>query len=154
MRALFALALFALCPFSTADAATPPAPLLAVIRGVIAAANANNAAKVGSYFERESVVVDSFPPYVWKGANAGGRWWGDVATYDAAHQATLQASIGTIEFTDVSVSDAYVAVPLTITTEAKGKRRVQTGLWALTLHRTGGIWRISSAAWATETSTR
>ncbi len=137
---------------SSARAAAPPLSLLTVIRGVIAAANANNAPKVGSYFEPESFVVDEFPPYVWKGADAGGRWWSDVARDDATHGRTLHASIGPISVSDVSVSDAYVVVPLTITSEARGKQHRETGLWALTFHRTRVIWRISSASWATESS--
>ncbi len=146
-----AVCLAVLPVFSSAASAAPPSALGSIIRGVIAAANANNAAKVGSYFEPESIVIDAFPPYVWKGTNAGGRWWGDVATYDSAHHTTLRATVGTIDVVNVSMDDAYVVVPLTITLEAHGKRHRQTGLWALTLRRTGGIWRISTAAWATGT---
>jgi hypothetical protein len=132
--------------------ATGPSPaIVTTIRGVVAATNANDPARVNSYFAIDSVVVDDFPPYLWNGAGAGGNWWRALkAVLIATHTSPPRVTMQPITIWKQSAKGAYVVVPLTITFARGGTTVRQTGLWALTLQPLGGgAWVISSASWAT-----
>jgi ketosteroid isomerase-like protein len=143
---LAALLLFTAVP---AAAAVPDSAALATISGVVAATNADDAARVGSYFAPDAVVVDENTPFVWRGAQAGADWWRSVQALVRNNK--LRAAAGSlIEYRqDDRAGNAYAVVPLTITVQSKGKAMTERGLWALTLHRSGSDWKITTASWAT-----
>jgi ketosteroid isomerase-like protein len=122
---------------------------MATVNGVVAATNANDAARVGSYFTSDAVVVDESRPFVWRGDGAGTAWWHHVQGMlrTAALHATTTAP------TEVQIDRAngvaYVVVPMHITVTAKRTAHTESGLWALTLRRSGSAWNITTASWAT-----
>jgi hypothetical protein len=139
-----------LASFALPAAAETNTAVMATVNGVIAAADADNAGQVNSYFASSSTVVDDFPPFSWSGAGAGARWW-TASDKDAAKHgiANIRATLQPVSRFAVVGSDAYVIAPLTIAFTVKGKPAHSNGLWTLTLHQTGGSWKITSATWAT-----
>ena len=133
-----------------AAAAGPSAAIMATVNGIVAAVNADKAADVNSYFSSNGHIVDDFAPYVWNGADAGSRWW-TASDKDLAKNgvASLRATVQTITRYGAVGDDAYVVVPLSLSYTMKGKPARASGLWTLTLHQTGGSWKITSATWAT-----
>ncbi len=135
---------------AAAAPAAPSSSMVATIGGVIAAVNANDVARVNSYFATSSIVVDELPPYMWTGAAAGAHWWRAVNAFEIQnHISHLHATAGKISQWNAAGNTAYVVVPLDIASVAKGKPGDEKGLWALTLQRLGHSWMITSAAWAT-----
>ena len=131
-------------------ASEPNAAVMATLNGVIAAADADNASQVNSYFAPSATVVDDFPPFSWTGAFAGSRWWSasdtDAARHGITHvHAVLQPATSFAVAGDV----AYVVAPLAITYTVKGEAARTSGLWTLTLCQIAGSWKITSATWAT-----
>jgi hypothetical protein len=133
-----------------AAAAERNAAVMATVDGVLAAADADNASRLNFYFASSANVVDDFPPFAWSGADAGARWWTasdkDAAKHGVAH---VHATLQPVTHFVVTGDDAYVVAPLAITYTVKGKAAHTDGLWTLTLHQTGGSWKITSATWAT-----
>lgn len=123
---------------------------MATLNGVIAAADADNASQVNSYFVSSATVVDDFPPFSWSGPGAGARWWSasdkDAAKHGIAH---VQAALQPLTHFAVAGDDAYVVAPLAITYTVKGQPARMSGLWTLTLRQIGRSWKITSATWAT-----
>jgi Domain of unknown function (DUF4440) len=130
-------------------AGVPNAAVMATIESVLAAADADNASRLNSYFASSANVVDDFPPFAWSGADAGARWW-TASDKDAAKHgiAKIHATLQPVTRFAVVGDDAYVIAPLVITYTVKGKAAHTSGLWTLTLHQTGGSWKITSATWA------
>jgi hypothetical protein len=131
-------------------ASGPNAAVMATLNGVIAAADADDASQVNSYFASSANVVDDFPPFSWSGPAAGARWWStsdkDAAKHGIAH---VQAVLQPVTRFAVAGDDAYVVAPLAITYTVKGQPARTSGLWTLTLRQIGGSWKITSATWAT-----
>lgn len=140
------LAAFAL---PAAAATTPPAGALAAINGFVAATNLNNAAKVQSYLTSDAVVVDESAPFIWRGARAGTAWWTHIQSRLRGAALSASASAPTEFNTDPAGSSAYAVVPMRISVSAKGKTHLETGLLAMTLRRTGSVWKITTVSWAT-----
>jgi ketosteroid isomerase-like protein len=152
-RALLLSAIAAGFIATPALAAAPNAAIMTTLNGLLAATNADNASKVNSYFTSPATIVDEFPPYTWTGPNAGAAWWRAVAASNVSlHIKNMHVAMGRITQSNVSGSWAYAVVPLTITATSKGKPWRETGLWAAVLHRTGGVWKVASASWATSTT--
>ena len=120
----------------------------AVINAAVAATNTNDPSKVGSYFSSDAVIVDENAPFVWRGPSAGSSWWQTVQ--HAISGGSMHAAAGPlIEYRTDKAMNAYAVVPLHITVSMKGKTMRESGLWALTLHRFTGGWKITTASWAT-----
>lgn len=137
------------------SASSGPSPgMMTTIHGVLAAVNAGDAARVGSYFAIKSTVIDENAPYVWSGSGAGETWWRAVAAMnEEGHVQQFHASALPIRYWSESGTKAYVVVPLVITLIANGKPARETGLWTLTLQRLGTVWVIDTATWATQAKT-
>lgn len=133
----------------------PPEPpaIVQTIRGLLSAANANDARAVQAYFSGDAVVIDENPPFIWRAPQAGAEWWHSVQRREARTSvASLHAeSAGTREFRlDREGDDAFVETALLIHVRMRGGRAaVEHGIWTLTLHRTGAVWKVTSATWTT-----
>lgn len=153
-RAIVVAALLASLTLPVAASETDAA-VMAALNGVIAAADADNASQVNSYFALSATVVDDFPPFSWSGSDAGARWWStsdkDIAKHGIAH---VHAVLQTVTQFAVAGDDAYVVAPLAITYTVKGQPARTSGLWTLTLRQMGGTWKITSATWTTTSGSR
>jgi ketosteroid isomerase-like protein len=131
-----------------------PAAVMAPINAMLAATNADKGAQIATYYTPDAVVVDEFAPYVWTGPTAGAQWWAGVDKQIAAMGThTIHAAAQPVKHFDVTGDRAYVVVPLIISFAVKGKPGRETGLFTLTLRRSGSTWKIATQTWATATST-
>jgi ketosteroid isomerase-like protein len=145
------VAAFALLSAGPARAAAPPADIMAVVNGVVAATNADSAQRVGRYFSADAVIADDTPPFVWAGPDAGVQWWNTVhADLARMHSAHLHATMRPIARYHLAGDSAYVVVPLSLAVTASGKTQHILGLWTMTLRRAGGSWKITTASFADE----
>jgi ketosteroid isomerase-like protein len=150
---LLALALAAVLA-APAAAATPPPDVMAPINAVLAATNADKIAGLDSYYTADAVVVDEFAPYVWTGQTAGTHWWTALDRLGVQMgSSAVHATALAVEHFEVKGDSAYVVIPLEITYTLKGKPQHETGLWTVTLRRSGGAWQIATQTWGTSTST-
>jgi ketosteroid isomerase-like protein len=152
IRAL-AIAAFTASLAFPAAAADTSAAVIQTLKGVLAAANADNASRLNAYFAANATVVDDFPPFSWTGNDAGARWWSASDKDLAKHGiAGVHAVLGPITRFAVVGDDAYVIAPLTIGYAVRGRPAHSSGLWTMTFHRSGGSWKIASATWTTASS--
>jgi len=137
-----------------AAAASPGAPIMGTVNGVVSSLNVDKPGSVAAWFTPSAVVVDDFAPYSWSGTNAALRWWMALdASNVKAGLRNLRITARPVSQFDVSGDIAYVVVPLDLSFTVKSKAEHQSGLWALTLQRSVGRWAIVSASWALATST-
>jgi SnoaL-like domain len=137
-----------------ASAAGPGAAIMATVNGVVRSFGVDKPSSVGTWFTPNATVVDDFAPYSWTGTNAAVRWWTALDAGNVkAGLAKLRITARPVTQFDVSGDIAYVVVPLDLSFVLKSKLEHQSGLWALTLRRSGERWTIVSASWALETST-
>jgi len=145
-------ALFAMLAAPVA-AKSVPAAVMAPIDAILAATNADKGGELAAYYTSDAVVVDEFAPYAWTGPTAATQWWAGVDK-QMAQMGTkaIHAVAQLVRHYNVTGDSAYVVVPLYISYAVKGKRGHETGLFTLTLHRSGGTWKIATQTWATATS--
>jgi ketosteroid isomerase-like protein len=137
-----------------AAAKSVAAAVMAPISAMLAATNADKGAELAAYYTADAVVVDEFAPYAWTGPTAAAQWWAGVDKQMAQMGTkTIHAVAQPIKHYDVTGDSAYVVVPLSISYVVKGKPGHETGLFTLTLRRSGGTWKIATQTWATATST-
>jgi ketosteroid isomerase-like protein len=136
-----------------AMATSPPAAVMAPIKAMLAATNADNGAGLAAFYTPDAAVVDEFAPYMWTGPTAATQWWAGVDK-QIAQMGThaIHAAAQPIKHFDVTGDSAYVVVPLIISYIVKGKPEHETGLFTLTLRRSGSTWKIATQTWATATS--
>jgi ketosteroid isomerase-like protein len=153
-RQIFLLAAVFSMLAAPAAAKSLPAAVMAPISAILAATNADKGAELGTYYTPDAVVVDEFAPHVWTGPTAAAQWWAGVDK-QMAQMGThaIHAAAQPIKHFDVTGDSAYVVVPLNISYAVKGKPGHETGLFTLTLRRSGGTWKIATQTWATATST-
>jgi ketosteroid isomerase-like protein len=135
-----------------ATPAQPPSTIAALTQTVIDAANANNPAKLAAIYTDDAVVVDENPPFAWRGATAGTRWWAGVqrALVKEHLELHVTASPPSDFMTDREGDDAYVTQRLIISVTAGGKTADEHGTQTYTFHKgDDGDWKISRQIWTT-----
>jgi ketosteroid isomerase-like protein len=153
-RQIFLLAAIFSMFAAPATAKSLPAAVMAPINAMLAATNADKGTELAAYYTPDAVVVDEFAPYVWTGPTAASQWWAGVDKQIAQMGThTIHAAAQPIKHFDVTGDSAYVVVPLYISYAVKSKPGHETGLFTLTLRRSGGAWKIATQTWATATST-
>lgn len=153
LRTFFlALAVGGFC-VGPALAAALPSSIMTTLNGLAAATNSGDTARVSSYFVSSATVIDEFPPFIWSGQGAAARWWSAVKKSNVQmHWTHLHVSMGTITQYMVAGNMAYVVLPLKLSWMAGAKPESETGLWTATLARSGGMWKVTTANWARQTS--
>ncbi len=144
-----ALALFAslAAPAFAADQADP----VAVVQKYLAAFSAGDKAAAAALCTPDAVIVDDFPPYVWKGPNACATWWDALGAYNASQGIGAPETIGTAGAPWRSVvtgEQAYVVVPMSYHYTQHGKPVLEDGsTWTLAMTKTPSGWLITGWAW-------
>jgi ketosteroid isomerase-like protein len=153
-RQIFLLAAIFAMLAAPAAAKSLPVAVRVPIDAMLAATNADKGGELAAYYTSDAVVVDEFAPYVWTGPTAASQWWAGVDK-QMAQMGTkaIHAAAQPIVHYSVTSDSAYVVVPLYISYAVKGKPGHETGLFTLTLRRSGGAWKIATQTWATATST-
>jgi len=110
-------------------------------------------------FTEDAVVVDQFPPFLWKGRGAPRKWWADLmGATQKIHESRSYAKQKVVfekpSFVQVKDDKAYFVMPATLTwTDKKGGAHTMKAQWVATEQRTKDGWRISSHSWAPTSET-
>ncbi len=137
-----------------AAAAAPNGAMMAPVNAVLLATNSDSVAGLDSYYTADAVVIDEFAPYTWSGPTAASQWWGRLDKTNAKMGvAKVHAVAQAVKHYDVAGDTAYMVLPLIVTYTMKGKAERETGLLAMTLRNSDGVWKISSQSWATMSDT-
>lgn len=97
----------------------------------------------------EAVVIDDFPPHVWRGPGACSKWYKAFSAW-AATAAVTDASItlGATSHLEVSSGYAYLVTPVTLAFSKAGKSVKDVGVLTMTLRKANSGWHIIGFAWA------
>jgi ketosteroid isomerase-like protein len=135
-----------------AAAAGPPA--LAPIATFYRAANAGDRAALVAAFTPDSAILDEFAPFAFPAPRAAAHWYDGFGADQSANGVTNARIIYTPPtFITVTGTHAYVVVPTVYTYKIHGKPARESGSLAFALRARGGVWKISSMAWAKLTDT-
>ena len=148
------VAAFVLLQAGAARAATPPAAIMTVVKGLFAAANAANGQQVARYFSADAVITDdAAPPFVWTGADAVPHWWNEVDNdlQRGWHGARLHLTMRPIKHCYVVGDMGFIVVPFQMALTASGETKENVGgLATMALRRTGGTWKITTVSFGDE----
>ena len=126
---------------------TAPRELIAVIQADFDGFNSNNFALSNSQYGSEVVILDSFPPYRWQGAEAHAQWWADFRSIAKEINATGYHS-SFKEPTDWEESNgrAFVTFPEIFAWTAGGKTYTENLICMDVLTKNGTAWKIIGVA--------
>src|SRR5271165_5111168 len=148
--ALIAALTSALASSALAASSAPSAALMAPIETAFDALNTTNEAMWNSAYTSDAVIIDDFAPYRWDAPGASAKWWaGFQAGLKNVKQTQPHIAHQPIQFWQQTGDRAYVVVPTTFTLLQNGKPFTETGIWTMTLMRTGTTWKIHGWGWGT-----
>jgi len=97
----------------------------------------------------DAVIIDEFPPHVWRGPRAFQAWAADLdKTSKAAGDTEQRVTLGQPVRSEITGDTAYVVVPATYSYKAKGKPTVERARMAVALRKDGAAWKITGWGWA------
>ncbi|MGH6986829.1 MAG: nuclear transport factor 2 family protein [Caulobacteraceae bacterium] len=144
-----ALALFAMLPGTALAGGKDP---MAVVQKYLAAFNTGDRAAAAALCARDAVVIDDFPPYVWRGVNTCTTWWDALGAYDQTQGIGPPSEVkqsGAPWRLSVADDRAYIVLPVTYDYAQRGQPVVEAGsIWTIALEKTASGWLISGWSWA------
>ena len=145
MREMILMALAGLAATTPVPAFAAPADDLdAEVRQWTADLNAGNMPAFYARCAPQVAVVDGFPPYSWLSCQD---WMRDYAANNARISATPGTlAIGRPLWIEIIGDRAYLSYPATFTNVQDGKPAEYKGMWAISMTRSDGVWKISGSA--------
>ncbi len=131
--------------FADSTAATVP------VEKLFAAINAGSGVRLNETYAPDAVIVDNFPPFVWRGPSAPAAFWKSfLAIRKANNGMQSHATHRPLEFLryDEAKNIAYVVAPTTVTLRVPGQAVVVTGQWIFVVKNIRGTWLIENSSWA------
>jgi hypothetical protein len=101
----------------------------------------------GAFADREVVIIENFPPYVFEGGDAVARWTRGFAEH-AKPIAGLRHTFGDPQDFRRDGETAFISLPTTWRGTIGGHAFIETGGWAFVLVKQGAGWRVRSYCWA------
>ena len=132
-------------PTSTSRAETGPrSEVMSMATKVIAAFNAGDTKAVaGMVADNDPVIIDNFPPFVWKGADSLSRWLEDYGRDAEANGITdTNSRLGATKHVKIEGDRAYAAVADTYTYKRKGKPVREDLVWTFAARKVGAEWKL------------
>lgn len=128
----------------------PTSEMLALPEAVARFMATGNGEELRHIFVADGVaIVENFPPFLFQGANALGRWCdGFRAHAERNGLSELQHRFGEPQDFARDGDRVFFVLPTTWTGKAHGAPFTEHGGWAFVLDRIVGDWRIRSYAWA------
>jgi hypothetical protein len=144
-RILGAFLASAMMILTNAAVASEKTDVMATVRQVLKAANANHTPALAPLMAEEGVVIDEFAPYRWQGMPG---WLGALREYDAQNRVTGAKST-LRRFGRVFTADgqAYAVAEVDYAYRERGKPRLEHGTEVYGLDKAAGHWRVHSFAW-------
>src|SRR5215831_21358095 len=129
------------------------APLLVAPNAFAKAFNTHQTDYPDGVFTDDCAIIDEFPPYLWAGRGSAREWYSVLMGRTPEEQkrriaANQRLELGAPKFARINGDFAYLVVPSVLTYTLSGKKHRQTGEWAITEMRRGGVWIISAHSWA------
>lgn len=96
-----------------------------------------------------SVVMDEFPPFIWRGNGCAG-FARDFFPMTKAHGVT-DSHMQLLAASEMNIKDdsAYAVIPAHLTYKQKGAAAAEDGVFSVVLIKTAKGWKIAAFAWAT-----
>ena len=139
---------------ATVPAPAPTAEMMAPVDGIVAFMTRLPAGQHADVFVtgRDLVIVENFPPYLFRGPAAATQWEQGFRAHIAAEDDTgLAVKFGPARDFSVSGDRAYFCLPTTWTGLTHGRPFEEHGAWAFVVQRGADGWRILAYGWG-ETS--
>ena len=93
------------------------------------------------------VIIEDFPPYLFKGKDAAARWDGRFRQH-AGRLKDLHCEFGTVHDFDRKGDRVFFVLPTTWRGVYMGARRFEEhGTWSFVLEKSSGQWRIIAYGW-------
>jgi hypothetical protein len=127
--------------------AAPDAVMMLPVRALVEFMATLDDALLADVFAADTVIVENFAPYVFRGPDATARWRAGFREH-AATLAGLIVTFGTAQDFSVDGDTAYFVLPTTWTGRTREKPFREEGGWAFVLERRGEGWRVACYAWA------
>jgi hypothetical protein len=125
----------------------PDDAMMAPVRAVAAFMATLDDTLLADCFANDVVIVENFAPYVFRGADAVGRWRAGFREH-AATLAGLVVAFGTPQDFSRAGDTAYFVLPTIWTGRTGGKPFEEQGGWSFVLERQDEGWRVACYAWA------
>jgi hypothetical protein len=127
----------------------PTSAMMAPIKAIAAAINANDLAVLKKFYTSSPVIIDEYAPYRWSGPNAVPTWFAVFGAF----LTTAKITEGHVTLADPSYFDATndraeIIMPATFSFLIAGKPGADSGLWTFVLVKSGSSWKAESSAWA------
>ena len=125
----------------------PDDAMMVPVRAVAAFMATLDDTHLADCFAIDVVIVENFAPYVFRGADAVGRWRAGFREH-AATLTGLVVTFGAAQDFSADGDTAYFVLPTTWTGRTRGRPFEEKGGWAFVLERNGARWRVACYAWA------
>jgi ketosteroid isomerase-like protein len=134
---------------AAAQARAPASGPLAAVHQFIDNFNKGDAKAAQAAHAPDVVIIDEFPPHVWRGPDAFQAWAADFdKTSKAAGDTDQRVTLGQPIRSEINGDTAYVVVPASYSYKEKGKPIVERAQMAVALRKDGAAWKIAGWAWA------
>ena len=121
-------------------------PVLAAVRFM---ATDDGGGLMDAFVRDGVVVVENFPPFLFEGGDALGRWRDGFRAHAARNGLSdLACRFGDAQDFAQEGARVFFVLPTTWSGLAHGAPFSESGGWAFVLDEDGGRWRIRSYAWA------
>jgi ketosteroid isomerase-like protein len=131
-----------------AQAAGGPDPV-ALVRKATDAFNRGDMKAASASYADDVAITDEFAPYQWHGPGTLQTYLNDFGNWSkTSGQTDQKVTISSVLRSDVSGDAAYVVMREVYTYKDHGRRMVELGDQAYTLHNGADGWKITGAAWA------
>jgi|SRR5665213_2360197 len=149
-----AAAMVLAAPAGAAQVSGPNAEVLAVVDAAMTAGMAGDIARMFAQYAPDCVFADEFAPFFWSGPGALGRYLmsGGRMYLETQHRDDKPV-FGPARFVYVSGDRAFVVEQVKGSATVRGKPYQQAGAFALSLARSGGVWKITSQTWTKASET-
>jgi ketosteroid isomerase-like protein len=143
--AVFAMVVSAFMPALASD----KSDVMAVVQTWANSFNSGDIEAGDAVCAADAVVLDDFPPHVWQGSDACGKWFkGYSAMAIKASITDGKIVVGVPRHLDVESGDAYLVAPVVLTFNKSGKPVKDDGVVTMALRKGDAGWRITGWAWA------
>ena len=134
---------------AAAAASAPAASPGAVARASLEAFNRGDTAAFEASLAPEMAIIDNFAPHEWHGAGAYKAWSSDYETWAKA-DAITDGKLSNLSVTrsQVDGDSAYVVVKADFTFRKHGRRMIEPGEQAMSLHHGDDGWKITGWGWS------
>jgi ketosteroid isomerase-like protein len=142
-------AALALAAGLTVAQAAPAGGPVAALHQFIDAFNKGDVKAAQAAHASDVVIIDEFPPHVWRGPNAFQAWAASIdKAAKAAGDTDQKVILGAPVRSEVNGDTAYAVVPATFTYNRKGKPMTERAQFAAAMRKDGAAWKLAGWAWA------